>query len=205
MDSKNLNNKGITVKYFDEEMKLRILPLSQAFGIVNGVKERNDGSYFLLPNYYQLIGIRNDQLLFRKALKQMKEGDTLEYFLDLCSSVHFDINIEPMAWIDRFISQIEQPNIERETGNFNKKTFDFIRIRVHLNDLNVNTKQAVREHYYEILDRALTKITKNRSFQNYNVPINALKATKVTLTQQKVLEILFELKELSHKEENHVI
>lgn len=192
-----LNRSTKNVKFFDEKMVFHIVPLRNAFGKVEGIYAYEDGR-FLCDSFhtlYCMIGKNNDIPLFMMALTKLQDGDSYEKFLQICKEAHYNLSTEPMPWIDRFIAKIESPSIERETDNLNKKTFDFVRIRILLSDLQVDTKEEVKRNFEEILMRAIQKIQRNKAFQKYGVPVNFLKVTKVTLTQQKVLEILFELKQ----------
>lgn len=185
------------VCFFDEDMVFRVLPLEDAYGKIESVNTRIDGSCFSIFERGKLIG-NNDQVLFYKAISRMKEGEPYEKFLSICQNVRYEVhNSNPRPWIDRFIAEIEKPYIERETDNFKENTFDFIRIRVHLNHLQVDTKEAVKKYYPQIMELVLQKIEKNKAFQKYNVPVNFLHVTSAVLTRQRVLEIIFELKETS--------
>ena len=190
------------VCFFDEDMLFRVLPLEDAYGKVKSVIARNDGSYFSLFERGVLIG-NNDLVLFYKAISQMKDGDTYERFLSVCQNVKYEVhNAKPTPWLDRFIAEIEKPYIERETDNFKKGTFDFIRVRVHLNHLQVNTKDAVQKYYPQIVELVINIIAQNKAYQKYNVPVNYLRVTSAVLTRQRVLEIIFELKKTSEDDEN---
>ena len=47
------------------------------------------------------------------------------------------------------------------------------------------------------------KIKHNKYFQKYNIPIEFLKISKITLTKDATLEFIFELKEFCIEENKH--
>ena len=188
-----LNEGKKRVKYFDSEGILCSSSLSDACGKVAGVYKREDGSLSATVYYPKLIG-HNNGGLFIKAVNQTKPGTTYEDFIRICENTRYNIHPK-LDWITRFVARIGSPTIEREPENKNPKTFDFVRIEVFLSDMQLDTLQEVKNHYNEIMEMVIRKIERSRSFTRYGVPVNCLKVAKATLTRQKVLEIVFELKD----------
>lgn len=188
-----LNEGKKRVKYFDSEGILCSSSLSDACGKIAGVYRREDGSLYTRIHYSELIGDNNINL-FIKALTKLKLGDTYEDFIHICESTRYNIHPK-LDWITRFVARIGPPTVEREPENKNPKTFDFVRIEVFLSDMQLDTLQEVKNHYNEIMAMVIRKIERSRSFTKYGVPVNCLKVAKATLTRQKVLEIVFELKD----------
>lgn len=186
-----LNEGKKRVKYFNSDGILCSSSLSDAYGKIAGVYKFEDGSLYAMIHYQELIG-DNSIVLFTKALAEVGAGDTYKNFIQICK--HFR-DKRPRDWITRFVARIGTPTVEREPENKNPKTFDFVRIEVFLSDMQLDTLQEVKNHYNEIMEMVIRKIEQSRSFTKYGVPVNCLKVAKATLTKQKVLEIVFELKD----------
>ena len=100
--------------------------------------------------------------------------------------------------LDRFITRIDQPTIERDIENSNKDTFDFVRIRMNTLMNEENPMQVIRDHKKEILDMAVNKISKSKRFTKYGVPINFLKLDTFRYFDSiHEIELIFVLKDIS--------
>lgn len=102
--------------------------------------------------------------------------------------------------INYFVTKIETPTYERETGNKNKKTFDFVRVFVNLPSPEVVDKEAIRiglnTHYREICNMVLDKIASMKNYQRFGVPVTALKLSKAVVEYRcNRVMFIFELKD----------
>lgn len=94
-----------------------------------------------------------------------------------------------------FVHTVGTPEIEREFGNPNKNTFDFIRVYVSVKHMDTNTKRdMLRKYKKEIMDMVLLQIKTNKSFKKYGIPVNFLKLSQCVLTRDHQIMFLFELK-----------
>lgn len=87
--------------------------------------------------------------------------------------------------------------IERETGNDNKDTFDFIRIRMSIPTENTfpDRKAFISKNMKWFLAVALNQLNSMKRFARFGVPITCLSLKNAVLTRTNELELLFELKE----------
>lgn len=97
--------------------------------------------------------------------------------------------------LERFITKIDRPTMERDADNPNTKTFDFVRVHMYTLTYGENPINIIKEYRKDILKMALNRIEETRSFKRYGVPINFLKLDKFTYCDnQKMIELLFTLK-----------
>lgn len=97
--------------------------------------------------------------------------------------------------LERFITKIDRPIIERDVDNPNTKTFDFIRVHMYILTYEENPMDIIKEYRKGILTMALDRIEKAKNFKRYGIPINFLKLDKFTYCDnQKMIELLFTLK-----------
>ncbi|MBD5583993.1 MAG: hypothetical protein HDQ88_02840 [Clostridia bacterium] len=97
----------------------------------------------------------------------------------------------------KFVLKIDKPQIEREYGNNNTHTFDFIRIQVAIpTTWPTDKKKFTREHIREINRAALLKLKHSRSWQAFDLPVNILRLTECIITQQSEIELLYEIKRI---------
>lgn len=109
--------------------------------------------------------------------------------------------------INYFVTRIDTPTYEREVGNKNKKTFDFVRVFVNLPSAEVADKETIRMglniYYKEICNMVLNKIASMKNYQRFGVPVTALKLSKAIVEYKcNRIMFIFELKdELKRLEE----
>ena len=97
----------------------------------------------------------------------------------------------------RFVLKIDKPQIEREYGNNNTHTFDFIRIQVAIpTTWPTDKRKFAREHIKEINRAALLKLKYSRGWQAFDLPVNILRLTECIVTQQSEIEMLYEIKKI---------
>lgn len=116
--------------------------------------------------------------------------------------MHFKPTEKP-AGVNRFVTLIEKPIIERKTDNLNKDTFDFIKVSINLmKTLEEDERQRLAKEYYEeIKDMVVDKIEKYKPFIKYGVPINVLELSDVRLTKDACMLFIFEVKGTFIKDE----
>lgn len=130
------------------------------------------------------------------AITKLKVGDTIDKFFEYIEEAKTN-RIPLPTGIDRFITKIDTPSIEREIGNKNKNTFDFIYVDVCIIHFwETDKRKYIKENMPEIKRRVVEKIESSNQFKRYGVPINFLKVTSITLTRDDVLHFIFELKEI---------
>lgn len=101
------------------------------------------------------------------------------------------------AELAMFIHVVNTPTIEREFGNTNTKTFDFVRVYVSVQHTDMDTKKAMFKKYRrEIMRLVLLQIKTNKRFEKYEIPVNFLKLTQCVFTHDHQVMFLFELKNI---------
>ena len=129
------------------------------------------------------------------AYCKLKNGDTIEDLKQYYHNSSFQKR-EPLTELDYFVTKIGQPQYIRVPENTNTNTFDYIYVEVNL---AITWKYDKKEYYIKnkkAIDKMVTdKIEKSKKFQNYNIPINFLNLTRVSLkNQRRILEYVFDLK-----------
>ena len=101
---------------------------------------------------------------------------------------------DPEAY--RVITKINNPKLEREPGNNDTKTFDFVRIFLGVCGVwsFPDRKAHIRKYQKDIALIALNKIAGSAIYKKKGVPVQFLRLSSMTLTQQDELELVFELK-----------
>lgn len=99
--------------------------------------------------------------------------------------------------VKRFIQRIDMPTIEREADNNNKKSFDFVRIRISIptKESFINRKEFIEDNMKWIIAVTLNKLKDIKKFTRYGVPVEYLSLKRATITCTSELELLFELKD----------
>ncbi|MCC8152258.1 MAG: hypothetical protein LIO96_12635 [Lachnospiraceae bacterium] len=150
--------------------------------------------------------------VFRKVIQRFRRGTHLstieeEYFFFLehgkdeyMRKYVWNIPDEADEEITQFVSKSTGYDIrfECETGNANPKTFDFIRVRIPIptKQTRPDRKEYITANSKKFIDYTLLQIKKNRHFQNFGVPIEYLRPSRITITGSSELEFLFELKSI---------
>lgn len=130
------------------------------------------------------------------SITKLKVGDTIDTFFNYIEETK-ENRIPLPTGIDRFITRIEPPAIEREFGNTDKNTFDFIYVDVCIiKSWDTDKKEYIQANIKEIKRRVVEKIETSNRFKRYGIPVNFLKLTSITLTRDDVLHFIFELKEI---------
>lgn len=136
-----------------------------------------------------------NETILRMAYAKLKDGDTLE---DLKRYYHSVIlgKKEPLKELDYFVTKICQPMFIKEPENPDPNTFDYIHIDVNLAiTWKSDKKDYFIQHQPEINNMVVKKLQSNKQFQKYNIPINYLKISKITLmNQRRTIQYVFELK-----------
>lgn len=141
-----------------------------------------------------------NELLYNKIFRQMKEGDSYERLLDLVKNTVIEKHELPKG-IDRFITKIESPIIERETNNPNKNTFDFITVECHIlkeENCEGNRMEYIRKHKRKINGKVMASIASSKSFRKYGVSVNVLKLYSLMLVKNSLV-YKFGIKEIKNE------
>lgn len=169
---------------------LKELYMSGMYGIIQTCDNKYRAYSFFKP---ELDGI--SQRIVSRAITSLKEGDTISKFFEYLETIEPNPRKELPTGLDRFITRICPINIQREYGNKNTKTFDFIYVDVCIiSEWETDRKQYIKENMPKIKERVVAKIEGSKNFQRYGIPINFLKLTSITLTRDDVLHFIFELK-----------
>lgn len=191
---------GNKVYYFDESGIYQCMAVEEAkenTTLKNKVAIQLRGrDYFHKLVFETGLHIENS-ILFKSAVAKMKEGDTLEDLEKYVQETKIQRHPKPIG-LDKFIIGIDKPIIQRETGNDNKKTFDFIfvEVRIILN-WDGDRRKYIEENMKAIKDRVIKKVSADKSFKKFGVPVNILRLSRVTLRRDNILEFVFELKNIS--------
>lgn len=139
----------------------------------------------------------DNEVIERKAITQMKIGDTEETFGELVRNTKLEKRDLPQG-IDRFITRVRKPDFFCTPENPNKDTtFDYIHIYVGTVVEWENKMQYIKSHLSEIESKVLDKIEKDRTFKKFGVPVNVLKLSEVTMRNRtSELKFVFELKSI---------
>ena len=135
--------------------------------------------------------------------RHMKAGDTIDKFIELYNNTtacRYWSNTIGYSTIESIVGTIDRPMICRDPENPKKNTFDYIRVGVRLCYLgNKDTRKEqiefLKPYISQITQMVYQKLENYGPFKNKGVPINFLKVSKCTFTNDKCLEYIFELKD----------
>lgn len=96
--------------------------------------------------------------------------------------------------LNKFIRKISNPSIERATGNKIPNTFDFIRIRIGIPPKTDSRKEFIEKHMYDLIQIVFHKLTENKRYQHYGIPVDYLTLDHAVITACDELEMVFKLK-----------
>lgn len=123
----------------------------------------------------------------------------LDNFNDYCELLRYEKSL-----LNLYIASIKYPEISRFTNNPNKNTFDFIRIELMLCTPQEWTRDELRQFIKRnkkiYCEAVLNKIKETKRFAKFNIPINFLKLTSLTITNCRSLIFIFELKDIKGEE-----
>ena len=190
--SKLSNNK---TGYFDENGIYHIVKLNGlSIHLENTISicENRNILYDRYSTYY--IG-SNNAAMFRKVVRQLKEGDTWEIFCTMAREFRNQKpDPKPKDEIAECIGKIGDVKIQRNPGNNNKKTFDFIQIVLYL-VRKENMPEILKKYKHMFQQIATEKVTTSKIFQQYKVPENFLKCSSIRYNKQyNELRFTYELK-----------
>lgn len=69
--------------------------------------------------------------------------------------------------LERFVTKIDLPIIERDVDNYNTKTFDFVRLHMYTLTYAENPMDTIKKYRKNILAMALDKIDQSKKFKRY--------------------------------------
>lgn len=217
-----VDDKTRSVYYFDDDEKLNGIPEWEAVlllknGALTGMKREqySPGVYLWYPTI-QLDRIEKAAILTSqvrngmngcsfKRIKQKIAYERKTGSVELpdqskrpWSPKQRKILLNGEFDLERFITKIDRPTMERDTDNLNTKTFDFIRVHMYTLAYGENPIDIIKKYRKDILTMALDRIEETKRFQRYGVPINFLKLDRFTYCEnQKMIELLFTLKPIS--------
>ena len=97
--------------------------------------------------------------------------------------------------LDRFISKVEIPIMERYVENRDRNTFDFIRLRMYTITNEENPLDIIKDNKNDILNMAVKRIEEAKRFKRFGIPTNFLKLDRFTYSYgQNMIELIFILK-----------
>jgi hypothetical protein len=164
----NLKSNRILTYFDDQQICHRIKGTDSSVTIQN--RERLPNGTIFIPNHNFPVDLN----LLEKAIAQTKEGDTWKQFLSYCDAVSY--HIRTYTEVEKLVGRIERPRIERENGNTNPKTFDFISVTINLvHQSDMQTK--IKKHFSELKHMAAERIKKDRDIKRYGVPLSFLRLT----------------------------
>lgn len=202
--------------YFDDNEKLNSIPEWEAVnflknGTLTGMRREqySPGVYLWYPTM-QLDKIEKAAILTSKKHCGFKRIKQKIAYGRKTGSVRLPDKQYEKAWrphdrkgrllndgfdLERFITKIDRPTMERDADNLNTKTFDFIRLHMYTLTYEENPMDIIKKYRKDILRMALNRIEETKKFKRYGVPINFLKLDRFTYCDnQKVIELLFVLK-----------
>ena len=171
----------------------------------------NMSTFYTVKHSYHPILILDEKYIFenngntissnnwRAIISTLEVGDTLKYFDKMINSsdilLYATIHNEARL-IKNCIIGASTPIIERRSDNKNERTFDFIRIFIRYKDIP-NYRNCIKDNIRYIVNMAVDAIKNNNKYKKYNVPVNFLKLTNVTiLNNTNQIMLIFELKNI---------
>lgn len=138
----------------------------------------------MIERYNYRVDTDHDMFAIKYKKEKMSSTDRILYSNFISEEVR------------RFILRVESPKFERETGNENNKTFDFIRIFLSIpgKDSCPNRADFIKKHQQEIFQIALQKIGETKRFTKFGIPLNVLTLESAMITRQSQLQLLFGIK-----------
>lgn len=121
----------------------------------------------------------------------IEEGPDDFYFKYPCEYI---VKYSEDKEVNRFIRKISNPSIERAVGNTTPNTFDFVRIRLGIPPKTGTRRAFIEKHMHDLIKIVLRKLSENKRYQRYGVPVEYLAIDHVVITAQDELEIVFKLK-----------
>lgn len=182
--------------YFNEEGIYCKIPISEvvesAFLNVHMFPEE-EGDFWFEKYYFTKLICENANLAL-KIICRLKEGDTFEKLGYYIKNTQLRTE-EKLEDLERFITKIEKPQCIRTPENINEATFDFIYVNVNIvTEWKEDRKQYIKNNMDKILEKVVKKLTNDSTFKKYEVPINFLKVSRITLKNDSVLQFVLELK-----------
>lgn len=147
--------------------------------------------YFFLGLY-----IHPNLVIAKKAITNLKVGDTIENFKEKIKNTKLDTHHKPEG-LDRFITKIEKPYFVKKPENCDKNIFDYIYIDLCIvHEWNEDKREYIKEHMKGIKNMMIDKLEADTTFKRFGVPINFLRISRLTLKNNDVLQFVLELKEI---------
>lgn len=142
--------------------------------------------------------LKKRETIYSIILTNCKGLNKHEVLTWVSDHIHLFYNKWKMSEMDRYdwnngiVLKIDRPEIRRETGNTNKKTFDFVRVEMSIRS-TYQSVEKLKEHKKEIIQKALDKIDNYKPYQKYGVPVKYLHLYRMTLLQCGDLILDFEV------------
>ena len=97
------------------------------------------------------------------------------------------------------VISVSRPSINREAGNKDRNTFDFIMIEILLrSDLEIpDIAEYIKENLIDFDGRAREKIAEYKPYQKYGVPIEFLSLYGIATRGKSCIEFRYELRKLN--------
>ena len=130
----------------------------------------------------------------------MRPGMTIGDFERLLNKHKYDVyykNGTPREFfegIERDVTKVEKPIYRSSNGNTNK-SFDYILVDMNIRTGIENKREFIIQNKKALIQKAIDRIEKDRSFLKYNVPIGVLKLSKIYRIEENTIEFIFELKD----------
>lgn len=159
-------------------------------------------------NYYYISDIDfrwniSDMILFGKAVRQLKEGDTWETFLSIAKNIQYQKNPDRRSktqkWLDEIgmgevIAGIEGPLFKRDSENKKTNTFDYIEVILYFLH-RPNIKETIKTNHKKFTQIAAKQVSESKQFQAKGVPVNFLQLSDVRFNRNSYsLRFIYELK-----------
>lgn len=178
-----------------------------------GVCPHIAGSYVrrLIPNDIKSCLSHNREQVLRKLLIERKLPYNKKVFDKFIKSnnvwinLNHSINMYMYTYYSLmctegecyFITSNPEVLIDRQTGNENKKTFDFITVRISINSHLFNRAdqlKIIKTKKKTIDNLVLYSLKINKRYLKYKIPVNCLGVTDIILRKDSILEYKIQLK-----------
>lgn len=193
--------------YSFNELKLHGKP-DDLFMAVEDIKnfDRINGKFIKIPS--ALNDIEISMQYAKMVMLTMQQNCTFSDFIERYNVIieegtddfYFKYPVESSVKysedkeLNKFIRKINNPSIERAAGNKIPNTFDFIRIRLGIPPKTEGRKEFIEKHMGDLIQIVFCKLSTNKRYQHYGVPVEYLMLDHAVITAQDELEMVFKLK-----------
>lgn len=185
-----------SVYFFDKEGIYRSVSLEEGKKMMlQYLIARDDGSLYLETDKIGYITGTNNITISKKAICKLQVGDRIEKLEYYLKTVKIEHHVKQEG-LERFITKIENP-VYISSPESPDNVFDYIFVDVNvLSEWTQDRMDYIRKHKKKILEKVINKVENDKEFKRYEIPIQILRVSKITLTKSSVLQVILEMKKI---------